>query len=185
MALGKMSKAEIKKYWDYEAKLQASVAELKTFDEPVIVTSRKALTALIDKAGKSYAKAHASLMACSAWLSGVAQEQRDAYEEKIGESERWAESDRASQVESWVDALEMASNVEEVPAALQLILEDTLWYGGVSEMPKSVWGMGGEPEGGIPTVFPAYFEPSFDSYELTSAIDNITSLPVEDGAAYY
>jgi hypothetical protein len=185
MALGKMSKAEIKKYRDYEAKLQAAVEELKAFDEPAIFTSSKAFNAFVAKAEKSYAKARASLLEFSAWLSGVAQEQRDAYEEKLGESERWAESDRASQVESWVEALEMAANVEDVPAAIQLFPEDTLWYPGVSEMPKSVWGMGGEPEGGTPTSFPSYVEPSFDHYELTSAIDNIASVPVEDGSAYY
>jgi hypothetical protein len=184
MALGKMSKAEVKKYRDYEDKLKGHIEALGQFSK-MIVTSKKAFDGVVAKAGGEYAKSLGVLDAFAAWISGVAQEQRDAYEEKAGESERWAASDRASQVESWVDALEMASNIEEIPRALVFDPAETIWYAGVRKMPTSTWDIDGEVQGGIPTSFPAYVEPFFDYYELQNAVESMDSLPIEDGADYY
>ena len=185
MALGKMSKADIKKFRDYEAKLKAHLDAIGQF-EKVIVTSQKSLDGVLAKANAEYAKALVTLDAFAAWLAGIATDQRDEYEEKASESERWAESDRAGQVESWVDALETASNIEEVPRTLVLAMDDSSWYAGVTKMPESIWDIeDAEPQGGMPTSFPAYFQPGFDYWGLKDIVDSLDSVPVEEGADHY
>jgi hypothetical protein len=126
MALGNLSKKEWKAIYDLRTKAAASVDGVKALLEPQQFATKRAYEASLKAAVKDYEAAKAAAVALTALFAKAYEEQNDLYQEKVGESERWAESDRASQVESWLEALENLSSIEDLKENFEISSDDSV-----------------------------------------------------------
>ena len=167
MALGNLSKKEWKAIYDLKAKATASVGRVKALLEPQQFATKRAYETSIKAAMKDYEAAKAAAVALTALFTEAYGAQNDLYQEKLDGSETWGDSDRAAQVESWLEALENLSSIEDLKEDFEISRDDSVSRYAVTKRDAE-----GEYEDDEYESLPTHFPAQVETYVEIDAIEN-------------
>ncbi len=181
MALGNLTKKEWRAIHTLRDAGREQLEVLQDLTQTGPVPSKKAFDKKMKDIETAYRAVRKTIEELQGLFSAAYDQQNDMYQEKIEASERWANSDRASQVDSWVSALETLANPEEIPEDLVLEMEMVSYTPGGPDDDEE------EPVyGELPTRFPVMLDigDAVDLYGVEGYLDEVEALDDSGASAF-
>jgi hypothetical protein len=186
MALGNLTKKEWRAIYTLRDAGREQLEVLQDLTQTGLVPSKKAFDKKMKDIEAAYRAVRKTIEELEGLFSAAYEQQNDMYQEKIEESERWANSDRASQVDSWVSALETLANPEEIPEGLVLEMEMVSYTPGGLDADADDEDEVEPIYGELPTSFPVMLDigDAVDLYGVEGYLDEVEALDDSGASAF-